>query len=224
MTTLSDDGIGAHLDGVETAVASLRAQSCTLARWGRELATKLSAGNRLLTAGNGGSAAEAQHLSSELVGRFQGDRPAFSAIALTTDASAVTAISNDYGYEEVFSRQIEGHARAGDVLLLLTTSGTSRNLLRAAETARKMGVRVWALTGPEPNPLTVLCDDVVAIDADSPNVQEAHLMAIHGVCRAFDAEVARLTTRRTATTAVPAATAVGARGSRSRTRDRYQEA
>lgn len=191
MTPLAGDGIDAHLDGVTVALDSLRAQAPVLGRWGRELAARLSAGQRLLTAGNGGSAAEAQHLSSELVGRFQGDRPSFSAIALTTDTSAVTAISNDYGYEEVFARQVTGHARPGDVLLLLSTSGTSPNLLRAAETARELGVQVWGLTGPRPNPLAELCDEVVAVDAESPNVQEAHLMAVHAVCRAFDAEVAR---------------------------------
>lgn len=190
--SMGDDGIATHLDGVATAVDSLRSQSGLLALWGRELAATLGAGGRLFTAGNGGSAAEAQHLSAELVGRFQGERPAYSAMALHTDSSAVTAISNDYGYEHVFARQLEGHARAGDVLLLLSTSGTSPNLLRAAETARKKGLRVWALTGPGPNPLAALCDEVITVDADSPNVQEAHLMAVHGICRAFDAEVAHV--------------------------------
>jgi phosphoheptose isomerase len=148
----------------------------------------------LLTAGNGGSAAEAQHLSSELVGRFAEDRAAFSSIALHTDSSAVTAIGNDYGFENLFARQVEAHARAGDVLLLLTTSGRSPNLLRAAKTARRMGVLTWALTGPGPNPLTRICDEAVAIEAASPNVQEAHLMAIHGLCLAFDAHIARTAT------------------------------
>lgn len=189
-SSASHADIAAHLDGVSTAVSSLRNQSGLLARWGRELASTLGAGGKLFTAGNGGSAAEAQHLSAELVGRFQDERPAYSAIALHTDSSAVTAISNDYGYEHVFARQLEGHARKGDVLLLLSTSGNSPNLLRAAETATKKGLRVWALTGPGPNPLAELCDEAIMIDAESPNVQEAHLMAVHSICRVFDAEVA----------------------------------
>lgn len=189
-SSASHADIAAHLDGVSTAVSSLRNQSGLLAQWGRELASTLGAGGKLFTAGNGGSAAEAQHLSAELVGRFQDERPAYSAMALHTDSSAVTAISNDYGYEHVFARQLEGHAHEGDVLLLLSTSGTSPNLLRAAETARKKGLRVWALTGPGPNPLAELCDEAIMIDAESPNVQEAHLMAVHSICRVFDAEVA----------------------------------
>lgn len=184
-----DERIFSHLDGVSAAVSSLRNQTGTLSRWGRVLAEKLGAGHRLFTAGNGGSAAEAQHLSSELVGRFQGDRPAYSAMALSTDTSAVTAISNDYGYDQVFARQLEGHARSGDILLLLSTSGNSANLHRAAETARQMGVAVWALTGPGPNPLEPLCDEMIMVDAAAPNVQEAHLMAIHALCRTFDSEV-----------------------------------
>lgn len=189
-SSASHADIAAHLDGVSTAVSSLRNQSGLLAQWGRELASTLGAGGKLFTAGNGGSAAEAQHLSAELVGRFQDERPAYSAMALHTDSSAVTAISNDYGYEHVFARQLEGHAHEGDVLLLLSTSGTSPNLLRAAETARKKGLRVWALTGAGPNPLAELSDEAIMVDAESPNVQEAHLMAVHSICRVFDAEVA----------------------------------
>lgn len=185
------DAVLAHLGAVEPAVQSLRAQAAQLAGWGSELARRLLAGGRLLAAGNGGSAAEAQHLTAELVGRFDGERQAFSAISLHADTSAVTAISNDYGYDHLFARQVLGHGRPGDVLLLLTTSGKSENLLRAAETARGIGVTSWALTGSAPNPLTRLCDDYVAVDAQPANVQEGHLMALHALCRAFDAEVAR---------------------------------
>nr|WP_245579800.1 SIS domain-containing protein [Brevibacterium album] len=183
--------LGAHLDGAVRAVGALRGQVPVLRAWGRDLAAALRTGARLLTAGNGGSAAEAQHLSSELVGRFAGERPAFSAIALSTDSSAVTAIGNDYGYEEVFARQVAAHARPGDILVLLTTSGRSPNLLRAAEAARERGVRTWALTGPGPTPLESLCESVIAVDAPAPNVQEAHLMAVHALCTVFDAEIAR---------------------------------
>jgi D-sedoheptulose 7-phosphate isomerase len=186
------DAVLAHLQAVAPAVESLRAQAGQLAGWGTELARRLMGGSRLLAAGNGGSAAEAQHLTAELVGRFDGERRAFSAISLHAETSAVTAISNDYGFDQLFARQVLGHGRAGDVLLLLTTSGKSGNLLRAAEAARSIGVTCWALTGQAPNPLTLLCDDYVAVDALPANVQEGHLMALHALCRAFDAEVARL--------------------------------
>ncbi|GAA2089998.1 hypothetical protein GCM10009823_06130 [Brevibacterium salitolerans] len=204
-------GLGGHLDGTERALASLRDQVPTLQAWGRDLAAALSGGARLLTAGNGGSAAEAQHLSSELVGRFRGDRPAYAALALSTDPSAVTAISNDYGYEEVFARQVEAHARPGDVLVLLTTSGRSPNLLRAVEAARRSGARTWALTGPGPNPLSAACDSAVCVDAPAPHVQEAHLTAVHALCTVFDAEVAASALPHSAPDTVPVAAPVPVR-------------
>lgn len=179
-----------HLASVSPALASLQSQASQLAAWGTELAVRLIDGHRLLAAGNGGSAAEAQHLTAELVGRFDGEREAFSAIALHADTSAMTAIGNDYGFDELFARQVRAHARRGDILMLLSTSGRSTNLLRAAEAARRVGAATWALTGPAPNPLAYACDDAVAIDASPANVQEAHLIALHAMCRAFDAEVA----------------------------------
>ncbi|MDQ0028581.1 D-sedoheptulose-7-phosphate isomerase [Arthrobacter bambusae] len=180
-----------HLDNVIPALASLRKQAEHLTQWGCELALRLLSGQRLMVAGNGGSAAEAQHLTAELVGRFDGERRPFSAIALHAETSAVTAIANDYGYEEVFARQVRAHGRAGDVLLLLSTSGRSPNLLRAAEAAKVSGIASWALTGPGPNPLAESCDEAVAIDALAANSQEGHLIALHAVCRAFDSVIAR---------------------------------
>jgi D-sedoheptulose 7-phosphate isomerase len=180
-----------HLDNVLPAFESLRRQSFHLAAWGEELARRLLRGSRLLAAGNGGSAAEAQHLTAELVGRFDGERVPFSAISLHTDTSAVTAIANDYGFEELFARQVRAHARTGDVLMLLSTSGKSPNLLRAVESAARLGVATWALTGPGPNPLASSCDEAVTIEGAAANAQECHLIALHAVCRAFDAEVLR---------------------------------
>lgn len=188
--------VTAHLDNVLPVLESLREQSGTLAAWGVELAQRLLAGQRLLAAGNGGSAAEAQHLTAELVGRFDGERIPFSAIALHAESSALTAIGNDYGYDEVFARQVRAHGRAGDVLLLLSTSGKSPNLLRAAESARRVGVTTWALTGSAPNPLAAACDESVCVDAIAANAQEGHLIAIHAMCRAFDAEVKRRGSRK----------------------------
>lgn len=185
------DAVRLHLDNVIPALDSLRSQSGRLAAWGGELAHRLLRGQRLLAAGNGGSAAEAQHLTAELVGRFDGERVPFSAISLHAETSAVTAIANDYGYDEVFARQVRAHGRSADVLLLLSTSGKSPNLLRAAETAARLNITTWALTGRGPNPLATACDEAVLIDAVNANAQESHLIALHAVCRAFDLEVSR---------------------------------
>ena len=179
-----------HLDAVTPALESLASNADTLATWGVELAERLLAGQRLLAAGNGGSAAEAQHLTAELVGRFDGEREPFSAISLHAESSAVTAIANDYGFDHLFARQVKAHGRAGDVLVLLSTSGRSANLLHAVDAARAIGITTWALTGAGPNPLTDRVDEHVAIDARSANAQEGHLIALHAMCRAFDAAVA----------------------------------
>ncbi len=184
--------VTAHLDALSPALQSLYSSAGTLARWGTVLADRLSAGGRLLVAGNGGSAAEAQHLSAELVGRFDAERGAYSAISLHAETSALTAISNDYGFEQSFARQVRAHGRAGDVLLLLSTSGKSPNLLAAAQAARTAGLATWALAGAEPSPLTEACDEAIGIAGPAANIQECHLIAIHAICRVFDAEVSKL--------------------------------
>jgi type III pantothenate kinase len=179
---------------VEQLRAALAAGAETLARaeeWGARLATRLEDGARLLAVGNGGSAAEAQHLTAELVGRFERDRPALSAICLHGDTSSLTAIANDFGIEEAFARQVVAHGRPGDVLVALSTSGRSPNVLAAARAARDCGLTVWGMTGPAPNPLADLCDEVLAIDAERAcTVQELHLVAIHVLCGAVDAALA----------------------------------
>jgi phosphoheptose isomerase len=162
------------------------AASC--ARWGTLLAVALDSGHRLLTAGNGGSAAQAQHLTAELVGRFRSERRPLSAIPLHADTSSFTAIGNDYGAKEAYARQVEAHGRHGDVLLLLSTSGRSPNLLEAARRARQCQVEVWALTGRAPNPLVELADRHISVDCpDTAVVQEVHLVAAHLICEAIDA-------------------------------------
>ncbi|SER84299.1 D-sedoheptulose 7-phosphate isomerase [Propionibacterium cyclohexanicum] len=182
--------VDAHLDAHVLAASSLRASSGLLARWGEVLADRLLAGHRLLAAGNGGSAAEAQHLTAELVGRFDGERRAFSAISLHAESSALTAISNDYGYDDVFARQVQAHGRPGDILMLFSTSGRSVNLLRAAQAGRQARLTSWALTGSSPNPLAHLADETLAVDGPAASAQECHLIALHALCRAFDARVA----------------------------------
>jgi D-sedoheptulose 7-phosphate isomerase len=179
-----------HIDGLAGTLAGLRERCDVLARWGAVLADRLTRGHRLLVAGNGGSAAEAQHLTAELVGRFDRDRRPFAAIALHADTSSLTAIGNDYGYEQVFARQVTAHATPQDVVLLLSTSGHSRNLLCAAAAGRAAGATVWALTGPPPNPLAAEADEAVCLPGDSASVQEAHLVAIHALCAMFEAAVA----------------------------------
>jgi D-sedoheptulose 7-phosphate isomerase len=186
------DVVARHIDAAVAALESLRSASAQLAAWGAVLAERLVAGHRLLTAGNGGSAAEAQHLTAELVGRFDGEREPFSAIALHAESSAFTAIANDYGVEEVFARQVHAHGRTGDVLMLFSTSGRSPNLLRAAAVARASGLLTWSLTGVAPNPLADATDETVAIDAGSASAQECHLVAVHALCRAFDRRAAEL--------------------------------
>ncbi len=181
--------VRSHVDALSATLTALRAESARLTRWADVLAQRLPAGARLLAAGNGGSAAEAQHLTAELVGRFEDDRPAYSAIALHAETSSLTAIGNDYGYDEVFARQVAAHARPQDVLLLLSTSGRSRNLLTAARAGRTAGATVWALTGPGPNPLASVADDAVCLPGSGSSVQEAHLVAVHALCVAFEASL-----------------------------------
>ncbi|CAL9392151.1 Phosphoheptose isomerase [Streptomyces sp. enrichment culture] len=181
-----------HCDELQDALAAFRASAHITQRWGDQLAAVLSGGGRLLAAGNGGSAAQAQHLTAELVGRYRDDRPPFSAIALHADTSSTTAIANDYGVDEVFARQVRAHGREGDVLMLLSTSGASANLLSAADAGRAAGLRVWALTGCEPNPLMLGSDESLCVEAASTaTVQELHLVAVHMICAAFDAALDR---------------------------------
>ncbi|QWL28481.1 D-sedoheptulose-7-phosphate isomerase [Rathayibacter toxicus] len=178
--------VDTHLAHSLEVVAQLERHSERIAAWGAELAERLHSGARVLAAGNGGSAAEAQHLTAELVGRFDGDRIPFSAISLHAETSTLTAIGNDYGFEHVFSRQVTAHGRAGDVVVLLSTSGRSANLLHAAHAARAAGARAWALTGEGPNPLTEACDESIALHGHSANVQEAQLVLVHALCHAFE--------------------------------------
>ncbi|WP_174530971.1 D-sedoheptulose-7-phosphate isomerase [Micromonospora maritima] len=185
MTTL--DTLDAHLSGLAAALLPYRREAQRLASWGSELAWTLARGGRLLVAGNGGSAAEAQHLTAELVGKLRHDRQPLSAIALHAETSALTAIGNDYGYDEIFARQVRAHGRPDDLLLLMSTSGTSPNLLTAAHAAHDTGLRCWAFTGPAPNPLADLCDERLAIDSpDSQVVQELHLVSTHLLCEYVD--------------------------------------
>lgn len=177
-----------HFAALRIALARIDDFTCVQIRsWGRHLAGVLGGGGRLLVCGNGGSAAEAQHFTGELVGRFLHERRPLSAIALHADTSALTAIGNDYGGHESFARQVFAHGRPGDVLIALSTSGTSRNVVSAAKAAHEVGMTAWALTGPAPNTLAAISDDAIAVEAPGiATVQEVHLAIVHAVCLAID--------------------------------------
>jgi D-sedoheptulose 7-phosphate isomerase len=181
------DTLADRLEASRRGVAALAEELDHIDRWGRRLRRRLGQGARLLVAGNGGSAALGHHLVAELVGRFEQDRAAYSALVLSAEPAAVTGIANDYGYDHVFARQVEAHGRSGDVFLALSTSGRSGNLLTATDTARRLGLETWAMTGPAPNPLAIAVDDVVAVPCDTTStVQDVHQVAVHLLCLAFD--------------------------------------
>lgn len=143
----------------------------------------LRSGGKLLIAGNGGSAADAQHIAAEIVGRYKKDRPAYAAIALTTDTSALTAIANDYGFEQVFARQVEGLGKRGDVLLAMTTSGRSPNILAALKVARQQGLVTVGFTGSKGTAMAASCDHLlVAPSDDTAVIQQIYLTVAHGIC------------------------------------------
>lgn len=151
--------------------------------------TALRQGNKLLFAGNGGSAADAQHIAAELVGRYRQERPALPAIALTTDTSALTAIGNDYGYDRVFSRQLEALARPGDVFIGISTSGNSLNILAAADKAHELGVKVVGLTG-KAGALAEHADVLLSVDAaETATIQECHIMLGHILCALIESSL-----------------------------------
>ena len=150
------------------------------------LKTYLNQG-KILIAGNGGSAADAQHFAGELVSRFNFDRPPLSATALTTDSSILTAIGNDYGYENVFARQIQAHGRIGDVFIAISTSGNSPNILKAIEAAKSIGLVVIGLTGRSGGKMKDMCDVCLCAPSDStPRIQECHLFFEHTLCACIE--------------------------------------
>jgi D-sedoheptulose 7-phosphate isomerase len=195
MSLDSQDSIGAHLS-LSLAALERATQDAGLLAAARKIAeaitSALRAGNKLLVIGNGGSAADAQHIAAEIVGRYKQDRPAYAAIALTTDTSALTAIANDYGFEQVFARQVTGLGRRGDVLLALSTSGRSPNILAGLRTARERGLATVGFTGSKGETLGALCDHLlVAPSDDTAVVQQIHLAVAHGICEVIEQALMR---------------------------------
>ncbi len=176
-----------HIRGTLRRIAenfhAAEALSPLVAEAAARVVAALQAGNTVLFCGNGGSAADAQHLAAELMGRYLRDRRPLPALALTVDTSALTAIANDYGYEQVFARQLRGIGRPGDVLVAITTSGNSPNVLRAVETARAMGIASIGMTGAGGGALAGLCDLCIRVPAErADRIQEMHIALGHILC------------------------------------------
>ena len=159
----------------------------TLEQISKEIASAFRAGNKILLCGNGGSAADSQHIAAEFIGRFKLERESLAAIALTTDSSILTALANDYSYEAVFSRQLEGLGRTGDVLVAISTSGNSRNVIAAVHKAKQLGIKVVGLTGKSGGELKNLSHLVFCVNSEkTPRIQEMHIAALHAISEAVE--------------------------------------
>jgi len=184
------DTLTRHATDSITALERLQSDAKLAAAFEAAFAACLAAyrnQRKILIAGNGGSAADAQHLAGELVSRFYFDRPALAAIALTTDSSILTAVGNDYGYEDVFARQIQALGQAGDVFIAISTSGNSANILKAIEAAKARGLTVIGLTGKSGGKMKPLCDICICAPSDStPRIQECHLVIEHTLCACIE--------------------------------------
>lgn len=173
-------------------VASDESLKAEVERIARACCAALRAGNKILLAGNGGSAADAQHLAGELVSRLNFDRPGLPAFALTTDTSVLTAIGNDYGYDCLFARQLNAVGAEGDVLIAISTSGRSPNILRALEEARRKRLVTVGMTGNRGGDMASLCDYCLSVrSAVTPKIQEAHIMLGHIICGLIECEMFR---------------------------------
>lgn len=169
-----------QLDELTATLSRFRAQLPDVERVGNVLAQCLKDGGKLLTCGNGGSAADALHLAQELVGRYKDDRPSLAAICLSADATALTCIGNDYGYERVFARQVEGLAKPGDVLVAFTTSGNSGNVIKAFEVANSVGVTCVLVSGRGGGKALALADHAVVVPSETTaRIQEVHTFILH---------------------------------------------
>ncbi len=158
-----------------------------LVQTARSLASALKGGKKILLFGNGGSAADAQHLAAEFVNRYLMDRPPLPAVALTTDSSVITSISNDFSYDEIFEKQIRALGQSGDVAVGISTSGRSRNVLRALETAREKDLLTVGIGGPVDGPMRQLCDHYLFVEgASTPRVQEVHMLVGHTLVELVD--------------------------------------
>jgi D-sedoheptulose 7-phosphate isomerase len=174
---------------VERAAADGKFVAATVAIAER-IAAALKSGGKLLLAGNGGSASDAQHIAAEFVGRFVNDRAPLAAIALTTDTSALTAIGNDYGFDKVFERQVRALGRKGDVFVAISTSGRSANILAALQAARELGLVNVGFTKDAQTPMHALCDLILAVPSEETAlIQQIHITAAHAICHLVEREL-----------------------------------
>ena len=173
-----------HLDTINAVIGTLEDDI----QYASELCIEtLKNGNKILLCGNGGSAADAQHIAAELTGRYKTERKGLPAIALTTDTSALTAIANDYGYERIFDRQVEALARKGDLLIGISTSGNSENVLRAFKAANEIGCKTIGLSGRDGGKMNDDCDlNIVIPSNNTPRIQEMHILIGHIICQLID--------------------------------------
>lgn len=171
------------LESIEVKQETLKKNVSQITAAAQLVINALKGGHKLFFCGNGGSAADSQHIAAEFVGRFQKERKAWPAIALTTDTSALTALGNDYSFDIVFSRQLQALAQKGDVLIAISTSGNSRNVVAAVKEARAMGVSTVAVTGGQGGSLAGLCDiAIIAASSKTARIQESHLVIFHTIC------------------------------------------
>ena len=179
--------INQRIDGSLAAIGSLRDQIAQITEITAEVYDCLRSGGTLYTAGNGGSAAQALHLAQELIGRYRSDRPAQRAICLNADPTTLTCIGNDYGYEYVFSRQVEALVKPVDILLVLSTSGDSRNIVNALQAVAQRGAATIGLLGGDGGACRELCDHAVVVPGnDMAHIQEAHQVVIHLICEVIE--------------------------------------
>lgn len=177
-------------NSVAAKQATLQQMGDTIVEAGQLMAQRLQAGHKILSCGNGGSAGDAQHFSSELLNRFERERPELAGIALTTDSSTLTSIGNDYSYEEIFAKQVRGLGREGDLLLAVSTSGNSANVIRAMEAAHAKGMNIVSLTGRDGGKMAAYMKDgdieLRAVSDVTARIQEVHLVFIHCLCDLID--------------------------------------
>jgi D-sedoheptulose 7-phosphate isomerase len=191
-TQRSDDPVGRSLNEHHDVFAEvIRSLAGPIRECGEVILASIREGKKILVCGNGGSAADAQHIAAEFIGRYETERIALPAIALTTDTSALTAIANDYGFERVFARQVEALANEGDCLIAISTSGTSPNVIRAVMEARKSGCRIVGMTGAKGKKLAALSDACILVPSErTARIQEVHICAAHIWCEMVDHDLA----------------------------------